>query len=197
MLFHYLMADKGDPYLIWSIYNVEDRATLDAYVDTFNQVIARHDILRTCLRWENLRDPVQVVVREAKVQVEDVDLDPGDGDLIEQMKTRFSPTHYRLDLRTAPLVKLLVANDPHSGRLIVMQLMHHLTTDRTTGDVVTSEIIAIMTGQAQSLPTPVPYRNFVAHVKSSQQDSRPDAFFKQMLGDVQRTTAPFGLLNVH
>jgi natural product biosynthesis luciferase-like monooxygenase protein/amino acid adenylation domain-containing protein len=197
MLFHYMMADKGDPYLIWSIYAVEDRATLDAYVTTFNQVIARHDILRTCLRWEHLRDPVQVVLREAKVQVEDVELDLADGDIVEQMKARFNPTHYRLDLRVSPLVKLLVARDATRDRLIVMQLMHHLTTDRTTGDVVTSEIIALMTGQAHTLPKPVPYRNFVAHVKSSQGNGQPNAFFEQLLAGVDRTTAPFGLLNVH
>ncbi len=197
MLFHYMMAEKGDPYLIWSIYAFDDRDTLETYVDTFNVVISRHDILRTCLRWENLRDPVQVVLREARVQVEDVDLDPDDGDIVEQMKARFNPTHYRLDLRNPPLVKLLAARDERNGRLIVMQLLHHLTTDRTTGDVISSEIMTIMSGQAASLPKPVPYRNFVAHVKSTEDNSQRETFFKKLLGDVDRTTAPFGLLDVH
>ena len=197
MLFHYMMAEKGDPYLIWSIYSFDDRDTLQAYLDTFDVVVSRHDILRTCLRWENLRDPVQVVLRQARVHVEDVELDPRDGDVVEQMKARFNPTHYRLDLRDPPLVKLMVARDDANGRLLVMQLLHHLTTDRTTGDVITSEIMAILSGQADSLPKPVPYRNFVAHVKSTQDNRQREAFFKTLLGDVDRTTAPFGLLNVH
>ena len=197
MLFHYMMADKGDPYLIWSVYSFADRQTLDTFVDAFNTVVARHDILRTCLRWERLREPVQVVLREARVAVEDVALDPRDGCMVEQMKAKFSPSHYRLDLRDPPLVKLLVARDDQNDRLVVMQLLHHLTTDRTTGDVVTSEVMAIMAGQAHTLPQPVPYRNFVAHVKSVQDDSQHETFFKNLLGNVEHTTAPFGLLNVH
>lgn len=197
MLFHYLMAEKSDPYLIWSIYTFDDQQTLDAYVETFNVVISRHDILRTCLRWDGLREPVQLVLRQTQVHIEHVDLDCADGDVVEQMKARFNPNHYRLDLRDAPLIKLLVARDEKNDRLVVMHLAHHLTTDRTTGDIITSEIMAIMSGKTSSLPDPVPYRNLVARVKSGLISGKHEEFFRELLSGVEQTTAPFGLLDVH
>ncbi len=197
MLFHYLMAEKGDPYLMWSIFAFADRETLNTFVETFNVIISRHDILRTCFRWEGLREPVQIVLRDARVSVEEVDINPDDGDIVEQMKARFNPVHYRLDLQYAPLIKLLIAKDEQNDRLIVMRLQHHLTTDRTTGDVISSEIMAVMSGQGDKLPKPIPYRNFVAHVKSIEDNSQHEEFFRNLLRDVDQTTAPFGLLDVH
>ncbi|MBO9883270.1 non-ribosomal peptide synthetase [Xanthomonas sp. D-109] len=196
MLFHHLMAEKGDPYLIWSIYSFADQEIFDVYIKTYDQVIARHDILRTVLRWEALREPVQVVLREAHIHVEYVDLDAAGADVVAQLKARFDPTFYRLDLRDAPLIKLMVARDM-SGRLVVMELSHHLTTDRTTGDIITSELMAIMAGQGEHLPQPIPYRNFVAKLRSGLDRNEHDAFFRDLLQDVDRTTAPFGLLDVH
>lgn len=197
MLFHHIMGEKSDPYLIWGIYAFADRETLDAYVEAFNVVIGRHDILRTCLRWEGLRDPVQIVLRSAKVHIEDLPLDPRDGDLVEQMKSRFGQGPFRLDLRDAPLVKLVVVRDEENDRFLVMRLLHHLTTDRTTGDVVSKEIVAVMAGQLDALPQPVPYRNLVAHVRSAKDHGEHEAFFRRLLGEIEHTTAPFGLLNVH
>lgn len=197
MLFHYLMAEKGDPYLIWSIYTFADQSLVDDYIATYDQVVARHDILRTGLRWEGLREPLQVVLRDARVHVEYVDIDPAEGDVVEQMKARFDPSHYRLDLRDAPLIKLMIARDPANDRLVVMELSHHLTTDRTTGDIITTELMAIMSGQGQHLPDPVPYRNFVARLRSGITDGEHEPFFRELLKDVDKTTAPFGLLDVH
>ena len=74
-------------------------------------MIDRHDILRTAVLWEGLREPVQVVWREAPLSVEEVALDAAAGDAAAQLHARFDPRRYRLDLRQAPLMRVYVAHD--------------------------------------------------------------------------------------
>jgi natural product biosynthesis luciferase-like monooxygenase protein/amino acid adenylation domain-containing protein len=197
MLFHYLMANKGDPYLLWSMMAFVDRAALDAYVAAYNQVVARHDILRTVLRWDSLREPVQVVLRQARLVVRTVELDPADGSVADQLKARFDPTHFRIDLREAPLATLVVARDEAHDRWVGMHFAHHLTTDRASGDIIDSEVRAFMRGDGHQMPEPVPYRNFVAAMQQGLTRADHEMYFQRLLGTVAHTTAPFGLLDVH
>src|SRR6185312_16276739 len=55
----------------------------------------------------------------------------------------------------------------------------------------------IQAGREAALPVPIPFRNFVAQARLGISQEEHVAFFRQMLGDVQEPTAPFGLLEVH
>src|SRR5215208_2268043 len=115
ILFHHLMAQEGDPYILAVLRDFPHRAALDAYVAALQAVVARHDILRTAVVWEGLREPVQVVWRHAPVVVEEVTLDAGAGDVGEQLWARCNPRRYRLDVRRAPLLRLWTAWDEAQG----------------------------------------------------------------------------------
>jgi len=65
ILFHYLLAEKGDPYLLISQLAFPERGLLDRYLAALQQVVDRHDILRTAFQCEGLSEPVQVVWRQA------------------------------------------------------------------------------------------------------------------------------------
>ncbi|WP_036836273.1 condensation domain-containing protein, partial [Photorhabdus temperata] len=97
ILFHHLLANAGDPYLLASQMAFADRALLDSYLAAVQQVINRHDILRTAFIWQGLSEPVQVVWRQAPLSVTELTLDPVDGPVGEQLAHRFNPRHYRLD----------------------------------------------------------------------------------------------------
>ena len=195
ILFHHLMAQEGDPYLSWSQMSFPDRASVDRYISALNAVIARHDILRTGIVWEGLQDPVQVVWRHAPVVVEEVCFDPREGDVAAQLKERFNPRHYRLDIHRAPLLRLFIAHDPSQDRWIMMRLLHHLIYDAASQGVLQAEIAAHLRGSSSELPAPRPFRNFVAEARLGISQKEHEAFFREMLGDVAEPTAPFGLLD--
>ena len=88
ILFHHLMAEEGDPYLLASQLSFDTRAQLDSYLTAMQAVIDRHDIQRTAVLWEGLTEPVQVVWRKAILSVEEISLDPSEGDVAEQMYAR-------------------------------------------------------------------------------------------------------------
>ncbi|NNC33231.1 non-ribosomal peptide synthetase, partial [Longimicrobium terrae] len=203
ILFHHLMTTEGDPYLLATLYSYGSRAELDRYLGALQAVMDRHDVLRTAVVWEGVREPVQVVWREARLVVDEVELDPADGDAIdgdaadgnaaERLYARFDPRHHRIDVRHAPLMRAHVAHDAAGGRWLLMILRHHLISDHTTLEVMQTEIDAHLAGRAHLLPAPVPFRNLVAQAQLGVSGEEHRAFFAEMLGDVDEPTAPFGL----
>ena len=58
------------------------------------------------------------------------------------------------------------------------------------------KVQAHLSGRAAQLPAPLPFRNFVAQARLGVSREEHEAFFREMLGDVDEPTAPFGLLDV-
>ncbi|HEX8695266.1 MAG TPA: amino acid adenylation domain-containing protein, partial [Longimicrobium sp.] len=196
ILFHHLLAAEGDPYLLTSVAAFDGRERLDAYVAALRAVIARHDILRTSVTWEGLPEPVQVVWRQARLEVEEVELDPAAGDAARQLWTRLDPRRHRLDVRRAPLMRVYAARDAARERWLLLRHLHHLIGDHVTQDVVDEEIRAHLAGCADALPAPPPFRDFVARARLGVSRAEHEAYFRALLGDVDEPTAPFGLLDV-
>ncbi|MDX8000866.1 non-ribosomal peptide synthetase, partial [Xenorhabdus sp. Reich] len=196
ILFHHLLANEGDPYLLAGQMAFADRTLLDRYLAVMQQIIERHDILRTAFLWQGLSVPAQVVWRQAPLSVTELTLDPTDGLISDQLAQRFNPRHYRLDLSEAPLLRFVVAQEA-DGRWIVLQLLHHLIGDHTTLDVMHREVRACLDGQAQNLPAPVPFRNLVAQARLGESEAAHTDFFTDMLAEVEEPTLPFGVTEVH
>ncbi|MFG1951982.1 amino acid adenylation domain-containing protein [Micromonospora sp. NPDC048830] len=196
ILFHHLMARDGDPYLVTSLIGFADRDRLDRYRAALEAVIARHDILRTGIVWQGVNEPVQVVWRRAPLLVEEVTLDPAGGDPGRQLREHFDRRYGRLPLDHAPLL-LLVARDPRDGRWLALELIHHIIDDNTSLKQLNAEIQAHLAGQADRLPPPLPFRDFVARIRRGVDRAAQEAFFRGMLVDVDAPTAPFGLLDIH
>ncbi|MBS9440045.1 amino acid adenylation domain-containing protein, partial [Photorhabdus noenieputensis] len=125
ILFHHLLENEGDPYLLISQMAFADRARLDRYLAAIQRVVDRHDILRTAFLWQGLSIPAQVVWRQAALSVTELTLNPADGPVRDQLTRRFDPRQHRIDLREAPLLRFVVAQET-DGRWILLQLLHHL-----------------------------------------------------------------------
>ncbi|MNB57846.1 Gramicidin S synthase 2 [compost metagenome] len=197
ILYHHLATAVGDPYVLQAQFAFDGLAQIKTFVRALNGVIARHDILRTGIVWEGLEEAVQVVWREAPLALERVDADELDGDVLEQMQARFDPRHYRLDLNRAPLMRFVYTEDQPHKRWIGILLMHHIVLDHTALDVLVAEMNDVMLGRSEHLPPPVQYRHFVAQARLGVDDQAHEAFFREMLGDIDEPTVAFGLQDVH
>ncbi|MFE9614016.1 amino acid adenylation domain-containing protein [Streptomyces sp. NPDC006012] len=199
ILFHHLLGGEGDAYLLSSLMSFGSRSLVDRFTAALRVVTDRHDVLRTAVVRDGLPDPVQVVLRDVELPVEEVVLDAADPerDAAAQLRDRFDPRHYRLDLRQAPPLRIMLAQDPASGRWLVLVLLHHFAGDRGTLDVIREEVQAVLAGQAAGLQDPVPYRDVVAQARLGVSEAEHEEYFTGLLGDVEEPTAPFGLSDIH
>ncbi|WP_269330724.1 non-ribosomal peptide synthetase [Streptacidiphilus albus] len=210
IFFHHLMAEGGDGqdvYVLPTVLTFDGRARLDAFLGALQLVVDRHDILRTGVFWHGLREPVQVVARRATLPVEEIDLDTflggvpeagseGDRPPLDAVARLLAAPRSSMDLTRAPLLRARIAAEPGSERWLLLLQRHHLVSDHTALDVLMAEIRAILVGRAAELPTPLPFRDFVAQARLGVSREEHERYFAGLLGDVDEPTAPFGLLDV-
>ncbi|NEY35917.1 amino acid adenylation domain-containing protein, partial [Streptomyces sp. PRKS01-65] len=194
LLFHHLLADGGDDaYVLPTVVEFDSRARLDAFTQALCQVVRRHDIYRTSIVWEGLREPVQVVWRHAALPVTEVSLDPEGGDPVKQL---LAAGGLRMDLGEAPLIRMHAAQIPGTGRWLGLLRTHHVVRDHTALEIVFQEVQAILAGRGRELARPLPFRTFVAQTRGAVARSEHERYFAELLGDVTEPTTPFGVADV-
>ncbi|RML34065.1 Syringopeptin synthetase A [Pseudomonas syringae pv. atrofaciens] len=196
ILYHHIAAEKGDPYLLQATFALRDPAHIRRFAEGLQAMIDRHDILRTALVWEGLEQPLQVALRRVELSMEQITLAPDGGDIVAQLQNRFDPHECRLDLSQAPLIHLAFAEDSENQRWVAILLFHHIALDHTALDVMSAEMLAHLQGSAAQLPAAMPYRNYVGQARLGVSREQHEAFFREMLGDVDEPTLPFALLEV-
>ncbi|PBP37424.1 hypothetical protein CCL14_19210, partial [Pseudomonas syringae] len=196
ILYHHIAAEQGDPYVLQAQFTIASRELFDEFTTALQQIIDRHDILRTSVVWEGLDEPVQVVWHKADLVLSEITLEPDAGTASEQLQQRFDPRHYRLDISQAPLLRLAFTHDVANQRWVAMLLFHHIAIDHAALDQIHHELHAHLSGQAHTLGEPVPYRNYVAQARLGVTNKQHEGFFREMLGDVDEPTLPFGLHDV-
>ncbi|WP_338885026.1 amino acid adenylation domain-containing protein [Xenorhabdus sp. TH1] len=189
ILFHHLLETEGDIYLDNQLMAFDSRTRLDTFLQVLQQVIDRHDILRSAVHWQELPEPVQIVYRRAPLPVIEHTL------LTEaQLRHLTDPHTVRMAITKAPLLAAHITQDPESGQWLLSLLHHHLVCDHISLGMIFNEIKAMILGESDTLPVPLPYRNFIAQTRSVPQEIH-QAYFREQLGDVEEPTLPFELLD--
>jgi amino acid adenylation domain-containing protein len=194
MLFHHLLDEGGDDLYLGSFtLRCASRAALEKFTGALEQVIARHDAFRTSVAWQGLPEPVQVVWRRASLPVTEVVLAPG-VDPVEGLMAAAGP---RMELRTAPLLRMYATAEPDTGRWVALLQFHHLVTDHTSLEVVLGEIEGLLAREGERLPAPLPFRDFVARARLGTPREEHERYFAGVLAGLTGPTAPFGLADVY
>ena len=196
ILFHHRLHREseggGDAYVMPTLLRFDSRERLEGFVQALREVIARHDILRTSVHWQELEQPVQVVQREADLEIAMLAAAPAE-EALQRLRALADPRSCRLDVRRAPMLRGHAIGEEGSGRWLLQLLHHHLILDHTASQLLVHEVMLILQGRRDELPVPVPFRRFVAQARRGGSEAGHEAYFRRVLGDVEQAAVPFGL----
>lgn len=74
MLFHYLMNPLAQTYHTQLAIELKGKIDLTSFSTTWNKIVEKHAMLRTVFRWENLSQPIQIVLKKNLLPIRFYDL---------------------------------------------------------------------------------------------------------------------------
>jgi amino acid adenylation domain-containing protein/non-ribosomal peptide synthase protein (TIGR01720 family) len=197
MLFHSLDEDaEVIPYLAQFVDEYDGDFDADYFLQAWQQVVNRHQVLRSGFLWQGLPEPVQAVY--SAVRLPHTLLDWTDCPADEQER-RFdellaADREQYFDLSSAPLLRVAVIRMAGS-RHRVLWTFHHLLLDGWSAQLVQSELIALyraaVLGTEAQLDEPVPYSDYVDWL-AEQPVTESERFWRHTLAGLTAPT-PFGI----
>ncbi|MFC7865499.1 amino acid adenylation domain-containing protein [Streptomyces murinus] len=159
-------SDRGDSYLLWYCWRVRGGLERDAWQRALDDLVARHEVLRTALIESDGR-PVQQVCDPVGVPLhwEAAPMGPDEESRLDAVRQRaVALATRRFDLARPPLLRAGVwelADDDH----VVLLALHHAVTDGWSKGVLLDELAhhyaARRAGREGRLPPlPVQYGDF-------------------------------------
>ncbi|MGB8507259.1 MAG: condensation domain-containing protein, partial [Pyrinomonadaceae bacterium] len=185
MLFHTLYEPEAEAYFEQLSFAVRGGFDTRAFERAWEQVVSRHQALRSSFRWEGLKEPVQVIHRQAKPEVERHDWRNAPADertaRLEELLRADRQRGFNLSL--APLMRLIIVRMKEDEYQVVWS-HHHLLMDGWSVPIIFNEVVAYYTaynqGRELQLDVPRPYRDYIAWLKR-QDMKRAQAFWREQL----------------
>ncbi len=160
------MSERGDGYLLWFSWRVRGGLDRAAWQGALDDVVARHEVLRTALEEVDGR-PVQRVAARASIPLRWRQV-PAGGTEAQRLAAACAEAgefaRQRFDLASAPLVRAGVwVLDPQDCVAVVA--FHHVATDGWSGRIFFRELTEFYQGRlagapAVLAPLPVQYGDF-------------------------------------
>src|SRR4028119_1043159 len=167
ILFHSLYQPESEVYFGQLLWVLRGDLNVSALRNSWQKVVDRHPILRTCFLWENLKEPVQAVRKEAALSWQQMDWrDLSASEQQQQLETFLKADREQgFDLKSPPLIRIALAQlETDSFQFILSD--HHLVLDGWSLAIVLEEVFAFYQafsqGEELHLKRPRLYRDYLA-----------------------------------
>jgi len=192
ILFHSLYAPEFGLYFIQITYSILGELDLVVFEGAWQQLIERHQAMRTGFFWEDIDKPLQVVYKQVKLPLQYEDwreIEPNE----QQKRLKsflLSDRQQGFDLSHECLMRLFVIRLGDNHYEFIWS-KHHLIMDGWSIPVVLGEFVQIYTelcqGNAVSLPPVRPFRDYLDWLEA-QDLSKAELFWQQALKDLKEPT---------
>lgn len=154
--FMHILRENNVNYNLPRVIPIPDNMSLEDLSAAFNQIIKRHDALKTAFTVED-DEPKQYIDYTVSLAVEDADRDY----TVIEAKEHFTQS---FDLSKAPLVRAIRFKTPE-GKCYLFHDIHHIITDGRSKDIMEQEIDLLLSGKALP-PKGKEYYDYVKYQES-------------------------------
>ncbi|MEM9338700.1 MAG: amino acid adenylation domain-containing protein, partial [Bacteroidota bacterium] len=192
--FHHLMSDEehGDPYLYANLLSFSSPELRSEFIKGLRFVIDRHDVFRTCILSTGFSQAIQVVLREVDLPLAELPI-AADQEVLPQVEQEIASENLYIDLATAPMLRVKVADDPANETYYLVLNYHHTIMDHVGTAKIREEIALYLSGRSGLLPEPALYRDFIGHTLNKEKLARSEQYFSELYAGIEAPTYPFNL----
>ncbi|MDF5719763.1 MAG: condensation domain-containing protein [Rhizonema sp. PD37] len=193
MLFETLSAPESGIHIEQLTGVFKGNLDISAFERAWQRVIDRHSILRTCFIWKEQDEPLQVVLRQVNVPLEQLNWRQLSSSEVEEQLIVFlqAERHLAINLSKAPLIRLVLVHLGEENYQFICTY-HHILMDGWSVSSIFQEFFAFYEafrrGQDLHLEKPRPYRDYIAWLKK-QDLSKAKAFWYKTLRGFTKPTS--------
>jgi len=171
ILFHYLNKKLANPYFEQASIFIKGKIDSEIFMESWNEVLNRHDIFRTIFVYKNVKEPVQIVLKYWKhnVTFEDISVIPEEEQekLVEKYRAEDIEKGFNISKEPPVRIKLFKLSENNS---VFVWSFHHILIDGWSLKTIYSEFIQLYNAKLKGennfkLPSPVQFREFVKWLK--------------------------------
>ncbi|WP_442938518.1 amino acid adenylation domain-containing protein [Nostoc sp.] len=185
MLFHTLYAPESEVYFEQLLCTLFGELNFSAFQQAWNQVVARHPVLRSSFYWEEIEKPLQMVSKQVDLPWEVLDWRNFTADEQQEHLADFLKCDRQkgLDLAESPLMRFtLIYLEKQTYQFIWSH--HHILFDGWSMQIILKEVLAFYEanhqGESLRLKPCRPYRDYI-HWLQEQDIAQAKNFWQQTL----------------
>jgi tyrocidine synthetase-3 len=194
MLFHYLKDPNSDPYFEQLSLEIWGEIDRDIFAKAWNFVIESNEMLRTIFRWKNVEHPIQIVLKQYKLQPLFFDLFGKQEDerkkLLSQIKLKDRKTKF--NLQEVPFRVMLCRREKDKYEMIISN--HHILYDGWSNGIILKEFFDAYNDSASGKrlvkPVKTKFKEFVKWIHSRVIDRQKKFWQDYLQGFDTQTVLP-------
>ncbi|UKO96132.1 amino acid adenylation domain-containing protein [Nostoc sp. UHCC 0870] len=187
MLFHTLYAPESEVYFEQLLCILSGELNFPAFQQAWEQVVARHAVLRSSFYWEEIEKPLQMVSKQVDLPWVKLDWQNLTPDEQENHLEKFlsSDRQKGFDLTQAPLMRFTIIQLTEQTYQFIWT-HHHILFDGWSMQIVLKEVLALYEANQRGehlLLQPVrPYREYIEWLQQQNIDQAKNFWQKNLQG---------------
>jgi amino acid adenylation domain-containing protein len=188
ILFHTLLDPDSVVYLQQQSYRMRGRLDKILVEKAFDEVIRRHDVLRTVFKYTGTSAPLQIVLKERKTEIANYDIRSiNESGLKEKELERLKEADrsHSFDLTKGPLMRVTLVRMTDDEYELIWSC-HHILIDGWCLGILQSEFLEIYDSYSEHrpylLPPPTPFSSYILWLEGQEKEEAKQFWQTYLMG---------------